>query len=59
MLMAGVVFDVVVIVEVADGFGDMVALVAYRQLWEVAPPGCEARARVSAARRSLPESPCQ
>jgi hypothetical protein len=40
----------VVIVEVANGFGDMVVIVAYRQLRQVSPlASSEARARVSAA----------
>jgi hypothetical protein len=58
-MVARVVFEVVIIVQIAYGFGDMVAFIADRQLWKVPPPGCEARARVSVPRRSLQGSLCQ
>lgn len=45
-----VLVEIVVVVEVANGFGDMMAVVVNRQLWEMPSAGCEARARVSTPR---------
>ena len=42
-------FDIV-IVKVTDGFGDMMAIIAYRQVWKMPSSGCEARARVPRSR---------
>lgn len=45
-----VLLEFVVIVKVANGFGDMMAFVIDGQLWEMPSAGCEARARVPAPR---------